>query len=283
MRLVPGKTYYRATGEAVLLDHIHNEVAYVRPIQIMQTTNYSGDDYEEHEVEADFCLSVDPIALFESPPKEKIDQKIEELRSSVSLLEQEQKKMRDETASVKNALVMAQSNLSAWRKVYPIVEELATLLEGGYLWPLEVTKTCYDKVIWIPKALSMSNDVNMLKLKKKKWNDGFMWAAVGRGYTGGDVNTEVEFFKSPEARDQKVVSLFETVCALFREKPDYAAPTHTTTTRRSYNQLKKWVAAYGFLTIPDDIEAGKLEHDEHVKIAKIAQARKQLEELEYDS
>lgn len=45
------KTLYDKTGAAFMVDHEHDGFVYVRPMMtvVMQSTNYSGDDFHEEE------------------------------------------------------------------------------------------------------------------------------------------------------------------------------------------------------------------------------------------
>ena len=93
-----GDTVYTQDGTQYYFDHAAGEHGYVSPIIIIQTTNYHGDDYEEHEEVADHMIPLKLTSLSKTPWVRKIHKETEQalaehhttlkvLRGQIALLE----------------------------------------------------------------------------------------------------------------------------------------------------------------------------------------------------
>ena len=67
-----GDTVYTQDGTQYYFDHAAGDHGYVSPIIIIQTTNYHGDDYEEHEEVADHMIPLKLTSLSKTPWVRKI-------------------------------------------------------------------------------------------------------------------------------------------------------------------------------------------------------------------
>ncbi len=67
-----GDTVYTQDGTQYYFDHAAGDHGYVSPIIIIQTTNYHGDDYDEHEEVADHMIPIKLTSLSKTPWVRKI-------------------------------------------------------------------------------------------------------------------------------------------------------------------------------------------------------------------
>lgn len=78
---VQGDTVYTQDGTQYYFDHAAGEHGYVSPIIIIQTTNYHGDDFDEHEEVADHMVPIRLTHLSKTPWVRKIHEETKQAQA----------------------------------------------------------------------------------------------------------------------------------------------------------------------------------------------------------
>lgn len=278
-----GQTCYTHDGATVVFDHVHEKDAYVYPVIIVQSTTYHGDDFEEHETEADHLIRVPLDRLTVKPPVDKLAAEIDAQKKVLADLKTEHRaqvsSQRDTIMQLDNELRAAEKALANWREKNPFIEELCIMLEGGELYPLHAETSPYYKAPEIPRV-PKDETIHYLTLTRNKRDGEVRWIGSVGKYRSDSREMHLIFFKSEEERNAFILTQFEQFCEVFRKKPDYGMDGKTYSTRCDYGRAVLWAERFDFCHIPDDIEAGKAEYDAEVRRQRAEVLRKQLEEVE---
>ncbi|QJA43046.1 hypothetical protein [Phaeobacter phage MD18] len=279
-----GQTLYTLDGTFVEFDHAHGEIAFVYPIQtvVIQTSNYHGDDYDEHEDEqrADHLIAVPMHQLTTKRPIPVLDAEIAAKREELDTIKADAARAAKEKEKALRRIDMeladAQRRMDQWKEKHRVFDVLGRMLDGEDLFPLEEVQNPYTHS-WAVPYIPEWKDVKVVTLKHGAMNNTSPWM-VNRSY--GDSTYMVRFFDTEEERTARVSELFDTTCEDFRKKPDYGTEGKTYTTRLDYGTLQRWCEKHPHLSLPKDIVDAKVESDAAAKEAKKAHLQKQLEELE---
>jgi hypothetical protein len=272
-------TLYDKTGRAYALDHEHDGLAYVRPLVkvIIQTSNYRGDDFSEDEdlEPADYLISMDRADLFDAPPVAALNADIEAKKEELQALKAEHARTLRETTKLRESaereLEAAKRRLEDWNAKHRTMIELGRMLDGAVLYPLSLKERATD----IPRIPTMRH-ARYLSLRGGDFEKGQKWTleTYSRDYYG----TPFRFFDTEEERFAVILEQFEKVCQAFREKPDFSGRDLGSTP--NYRRLEEWVKAHPSLTIPDDIEEMKRNHDAELVEQRKAKLAEELAALE---
>jgi len=260
MKFTKGQTLYTPVGDPVEFSFLHDGNAYVHPIQtiICQSTNYSGDDYEEFEDErvSPSLIEVDPSALYIKPPIKKLDDEIAARRTELERLKSEYATTSrdvDRGIRVMQADMRTfKTDLERFRTEHKAIHDLGRMLDGQELFPLNVEINHYHKAHSVPMIPDWK-DVKCLTIKHSRKANKDCWT-IQRLHT--DSYYDVRFFDTEEERSECIFDAFVKTCEAFRKKPDYAQRGGTYTTSLDYGTLERWVTTHDGLVIPDDIVAG---------------------------
>lgn len=279
---------YNKTGAAFEVDHEIGETAYVRPMVkvVMQSTNYSGDDFhEETDYEAaDYLIAVDRASLFGSPPVEQVNADIAAKRAEMESLRSEAAKelrrISRDRAEADNALAEAKRQFNEWMSKHRVMVDLGKLLDGKVLYPLTFRLNHYHKAPEIPRIPDMRN-ASLLHLTSGNFESGKPW--VAKGYASDPYGSPFRFFDTEEDRSEVIASEFEAACAHFRKRPNFDTTSYTAETTLHYGTLLKWMETHPALSIPEDIQEMKAEHDVEVSHKHREKLAAELADLERKS
>lgn len=272
-----GQTVYTQNGNAVVFDHEHDGMGYVYPLIIVQSTTYHGDDYEEHEVEADHLLAVTMDRLYPKAPIAKLEERVAELQEQIKSSQKQADANRREVMRDLNDLVAqrdsAEKEYQVWRERHPLFDEIRMLMQGIEIFPLCADTNNYyhaPNVPYIPKQ----SEIHYLNLRPSgKKDTPFKWVGGVGKYRPTSRDRTIIFFKTEQERTAFIAKQFEEVCEKFRSKPDYKEDSYST--RLGYGTLKVWADRFSsFLAIPGDIEDG---YKAHVQ-AQLDAKRQRLED-----
>lgn len=260
---------YDKTGAAFEVDHEIDGVAFVRPMLkvIYQSRSYSGDDFhEETDMEpADFLVKRKLSELFDTPPIEVVDAeigaKLEELAKITTEASRMEKQTRAEIGRLDQELASAKNELDRWFSEHRVMCELGKLLDGQILYPLSVRENVYHHAREIPRVPEMLN-AKYLAVTSGDFEKGQKW--VCKQYGSDSYGSPFRFFDTEEERAAMISEEFDATCEHFRKNPNLDTTSHTAGTKLHYGTLQGWVEAHPGLSIPEDIQAMKSEHDERM-------------------
>lgn len=279
------KTLYDKTGAAFMVDHEHDGFVYVRPMMtvVMQSTNYSGDDFHEEETTepARFILEKSRDELFESPPVIAINADIATRKSELDALKAEAKnavrEINGERSRAEQKLREAQRQLDEWMKTHRVMMELGKLLDGQVLYPLSVKENSYHHSREIPRIPDMRN-AGYLTVTSGDFEKGQKW--VCKRYSSDSYGSPFRFYDTEEERAAVIHAEFVEACEAFRKAPNFDTTSYTTGTTLHYGTLVAWVRTHPSLAIPDDINAMKAAHDADLVEQRKAKLAAELAEME---
>lgn len=296
MMFLKGETLYTHTGTPVEYDHVHDGIAYVRPILtvIHQVSNSRGDDFheEEDEIAAGHLITValdkltrsKPVAVLDAEIAERLA-KLESIKKTITLTERECKAAM---AACERQLSAKQKELDDYRLKYPLFEETMRFLEGNPMFPLSVGEDSYHHAPAIPR-IPTPEAVRYIRMRQKRRAhpsvrkagaeaDKLEWVAVTKS-SYGDAREDLQlFFATEEERAAHIASMFAKVCTAFRARPNYNVMSYSSDL--DYGTLLRWIKEYPALVIPDDLVSGKAADDATKAEARREALRKQLEAME---
>ena len=123
-----GDTVYTQDGTNYYFDHVAGDHGYVSPIIIIQTTNYHGDDYDEHEEVADHMIPVPLTKLSKTPWVRKIH---EETAEAIAEKQKALDELSRKIGAAHTELRMAEADL---QKRAVDLERDANVLTQKYAW-----------------------------------------------------------------------------------------------------------------------------------------------------
>ena len=264
-----GDRLYTQDGNPVEFSHAHDQTGYVYPILTtrVQVVSHRGDDFDEVEDEAlaTYLLGIPLVGLFTEKPIAQIDAEIIVKRAEMAEMEKAQRllmtQLRAEANNLDRDLRMRVSALEKWREKYGIVDDAVRFLEGHAMFPLETSVDRHGRshlpvIPDMTKAkflrLRVQNPPRSPKSALEMVN--LEWTAVKGSHSGDEYGVPTMFFPTEEARIDHIIDLFGQTCARFRKAPNYKLETYSDLT---YGVLQNWTARYPFLSIPDDILAGR--------------------------
>lgn len=279
-------TLYDKAGTAFAFDHEANGKVYVRPMirVVMQSTNYSGDDFHESEdfEPAPYLIAMDRADLFDAPPIKQVNADIEAVRATLKGIQadaaKEARRIRAERNAAENELRAAQRQLDEWMAKHRPMAELGKLLDGHVLYPLSVSKNHYHNGSDIPRIPNMK-DTGRLEVFAGDFEKGQSWKS--KSHMSDCYGSPFRFYDTEGERSAVIASEFSDTCILFRNHPDFDTTSHTSGTTLHYGTLTKWVEVHPALSIPEDIEAMKLENDARLYDARRAKLAAELAALDH--
>lgn len=278
-----GETLYTLQGVKVEFYHLLDGKALVHPILNVthQEMNDRGDDYYEYveEERAEHLIHVPVDQLVRKKPLAALDDEIEAKKKELADVQAEIARTKNEDQRA--AWLRTQERITAerqkeeWEKKFEPFRHIATLLEGGELFPLAIPQSRRDP---FPPSIPNMAKVTMISLLprnsegKTEWriNTGASWLRDGQ--------EAVKLFDTAEARAEHISALFEAVVAQWHHKQDFNSSRFSSTI--DYGTLTKWVEKHPHLEIPADIVKAKAAHEAQQKQDAITKAREHLAELE---
>lgn len=253
-----GEEVYDTHGQRLIYEHGTPDGKHVvRTIIIVQTTSYSGDDFDEHETDGhlefrDEVFDKPPVAAFDSRILER-KKEAELIRASIDADKRELQRIRGEMRTVKSRL---ENELAQ----YPNHQALIALLDK------KVPKYSIDK-----ETLSFSSDTNR-KVLTFDLNKGSMESDFVETWNYKEVHLHV-FFTRDDA-EEWTVSTFRAAKDLSTDK-----------------DLKKWHRLHKDLGLElpyvlreweSRMEKEKAEEKEKNRLAAIQDLKNKLEALEQE-
>lgn len=279
-------TLYDKAGTAFAFDHEANGKVYVRPMirVVMQSTNYSGDDFHESEdfEPAPYLIAMDRADLFDAPPIKQVNADIEAARATLKGIHaeasKEERRIRAERNAAENELRAAQRQLDEWMTKHRPMIELGKLLDGQVLFPLSVAKNSYHGGQEIPRIPKMS-EIGRLELLSGNFEKGQAWKI--KRHLSDHYGSPFRFYDTDADRSAVIASEFADTCILFRKHPNFDTTSHTSGTTLHYGTLTEWVEVHPALSIPEDIEAMKLANDAKLSAARRVKLAAELAALDH--
>lgn len=283
-----GARVYDKAGASYVIDHEDGDTLYVRPMLtiIQQSTSYHGDDFHEEETTepAGFILPKSRDELFGVPPVAVVNAEIAAKSAELKTLKvdaaRELREIKSQKDRAERELLSAQRQLDEWMKSHKVMTDLGKLLDGQILYPLSVRENPYHHSREIPIIPKMQG-IKYIVLDSGDFEKGQKWRC--QVYGVDSYGHPFRFFDTDEERAAVIVEEFGDLCRKFRQSPNFDTAGHTYSTTLDYGTLMKWVKTHPALTIPDDIEALKREHDAEVvrqRKEKLAAELAQIEEAE---
>lgn len=278
---------YDKAGNAYDWDHDVDVTSYVRPMikTVVQSTNYHGDDFHEEEFTepADYLIAMPRADLFDEPPVAKVHAEIAEARAKladdINAAKAELKDIKVEARRAELELTRAKSQLDRWMAEHQVFMDLGRMLDGETLYPLHVQKSHYHDGRDVP-LVPKWEDVDFMTVKFNNMAKENPWTIVRKRFDRYE--TPVRVFRSEAERDETVRNEFAETCDKFRAKPNFSDEGKTYSTRLDFGTLTRWVKHHPFLSIPDDIEAMKRDHEAEVRAKKKEKLAEQLAALGND-
>ena len=279
-------TLYDKAGTAFAPDHEANGKVYVRPMirVVMQSTNYSGDDFHESEdfEPAPYLIAMDRADLFDAPPVSQVNADIAAARATLKSIQADAAKearcLRAERDSAENELRTAQRQLAEWMTKHQPMIELGKLLDGKVLFPLSVAENRYHGGREIPSIPKMS-EIGRLEVLSGNFEKGQAWKF--KRHLSDHYGSPFRFYDTDAERSAVIAGEFDATCDQFRKHPNFDTTSHTSGTTLHYGTLTKWVECHPALSIPEDIEAMKLENDARLYDARRAKLAAELAALDH--
>jgi len=277
-----GYTRYLPTGEKVVVDHILDGLAYVRPIFIIQSTNYAGDDFEEHEEESSHLICVEAKQLSKDEPVVALGKEVTALRTQISDLNKQITAGKKELSDIRREEMDLLNEVRRRRAEQPCFDRIIKLINGETMIAMSVPSWKYR--CDMPKRLDTS-DAAVLQLIHR--GDGkFGW--VGRWkrdhdrFSGERDTHVVEFFETEEDAQAFVIALWDEVLANFAKTPKDTKFGHVGVTGKliDYKTLTQWVKRFPFLAIPPSVEAERETYEGANKARLLEEAKARVAELE---
>ncbi|MEQ8308065.1 MAG: hypothetical protein RIA09_16025 [Hoeflea sp.] len=270
---------YDKTGRGYEFDHEYDGLAYVRPMVkvLIQTSNYHGDDFSEDEdlEPADYLIAMNRADLFDKPPVAPLNEDIAAKQAELAAVKSEharavhEKKLACERLD--RQLESTQRRLDQWMKDHQVMIDLGRLLDGEVLYPLSLKERTNE----IPRIPSMK-DLRYLTVHSGDFEKGKPWTC--EKYNRDSFGTPFRFFDTEEERLKVIRESFDSVCASFRKKPDFAERGYSS--NLNYGYLKRWVETHPALEIPEDIREMKRQHEAEIVEQRKAKLAAELAALE---
>lgn len=275
-----GDIRYTKDGEAVQIAYVLEDAVLAHPMQRVVYQDNFEEPYEEEEP-ADHLRSYNESELFEKPPVDVIDadlrSKREELEEVKRQISTASKDLRDELAKLKRDKEAAERDLDRWNTEHQHFIDLARLLDGKPMFPLHVAKSPYHNA-WRTPYVPKWEDVKFICVTPNVYRGEERWRVVSQREASPDWTTR--FFYSEADRNAFISDRFAELCEKFRGAPDFSLEGKTYGSRLDFGTLQGWCSRFPHLSIPEDIEAGKVQADEGVKAQKASKLRAELEALE---
>lgn len=277
-----GVTRYLPTGEAVLVDHIVGDAAYVHPMIVVQTTNYNGEDYDEDEIPADHLIMVSASKLSAQPPLTALQAEVAALKEQIADLGREKEAEKRDLSALRKDFMDLSGQVRTWRAKNPCFDRIVKLLNGEEMIALSIPSWQYR--CDMPKRLD-TNDAAVLQLINKG-SGKFGWVGHWRKNhdrfgSERDINV-VEFFDTEDELQKFVYTLWEEVLVYYDKTSDKVRFKRTGATGKmvTYETLTKWIERFPFLRIPPHVEDAKAAYEAQHKADLLAAAKARVAELE---
>lgn len=167
-----GDTVYTQDGTQYYFDHAAGEHGYVSPIILIQTTNYHGDDFDEHEEPADHMIPIKLTSLSQTPWVRKIH---EETKQAVA----ERKAILDDlNAQIGAARTEVRVTENNMEKMRDEIEGEARALERRFQWVRDIRRMLGEdesRVLMVLDGVPHESSTDHIELRrdredKNKWN-----------------------------------------------------------------------------------------------------------------
>lgn len=277
-----GHTRYLPTGEAVVVDHIVGDAAYVHPIIVVQTTSYRGDDFDEEEVPADHLIMVSASKLSAQPPLTALQTEVAALKGQIADLGREKEAEKRDLSALRKDFMDLSNQVRTWRAKNPCFDRIVKLLNGAEMIALSIPSWKYR--CDMPRRLD-TNDAAVLQLISK--GDGkFGWVGHWRkdhDRFGSERNVDVvEFFDTEDELQKFVHILWDEVLTNYDKTSDDVRFQRSGATGKmvTYKVLTEWVERFPFLRIPQHVEDAKVKYEAQHKADLLAAAKARVAELE---
>lgn len=257
-----GDTVYTQDGTNYYFDHVAGEHGYVSPIIIIQTANYHGDDFEEHEEVADHMIPIHLSRLSKTPWVRKIH---EETTEALAEKKQVLDDLNRQIGAARTELRTAEDAAAARKKV---LEEEARVLERRYQWVRDFRRMTGDDETHV-LAISQHDDLappyacNPFDIRlKMDTKDRTKWHYLGQ-YDDGDEHIAV--FDTKSAMETRVWNDF----VMKRDK-------------MTVEQELKWAKQWPNLPVSDEAKAQAAAQEEEKRLRNLSRAQDALTRAQAD-
>lgn len=247
-----GDTVFTQDGTNYYFDHVAGNHACVYPIIIIQTTNYRGDDFEEHEEVADHMV---PIALDKISKTPWVRKTHEETAAAISEKKAVLDDLNSQIGAARTELRVTENNMEELRKE---LERDARDLNRRFQWVRDFKRLVGDETAHI---LTMDQKIPFccapfdVKLSRDS-GDPFGWKFKAQ-YEDGDA--DILIFGSEDEMRAHVSKVFE------EEKP-FLLPEGEIA----------WKKRWPHLTISEAVESEMQAAAELRRIRKVDAAKQRL-------
>lgn len=277
-----GMERFLPTGEKVVVQHIIGTSAYVSPVFITQVSNYAGDDFEEHEEEANHIICVNASSLSKTAPVSALSKEVVALRAQIKELNSQITEGRKELSQMRRDEAELMRHIRERKTKEPCFDRIVKLMNGEKMIALSVPSWQYR--CDMPKRLD-TDDAAVLQLVHRgggKFGWAGRWNRTHDRFSGERDTHIVEFFETEEDAQEFVTALWDEVLVNFSKTPEDAKFGHVGVTGKlvDYKMLTEWVKRFPFLAIPDSVEAERISYEEANRAILLEKARARVAELE---
>lgn len=262
-----GQTVYKQDGTEFCFDHVVGDYAFCHPIVIIQTTNYTGDDFEEHEDIAGHLVRVKLDELSSNPWIAKINE------DTKAAMAEAQSKLDDIKSQIGDAAISLQEmkrELHDFEKAAKTRPDLSLVLDfvHGRITHCAVGSEHYGyKVMPLKDALTYNDRYDKgLKLVTFFGDQGRAVARMNRYSDGSGSDFDIFPFKSEAEGLEWIEKRKNELADMWRNAPDDASKN------KALNQLKSQGGK-----LPDDVVKHISEGMAKAKEERVKLARQELE------
>lgn len=281
MKFVHGDTVYGPNGAALIFNHEHEGVAYCHPMMVVQTTNYRGDDFEEHEVATEHLVALPLRSITPEPPVAMLASEVKALRSQIADLNAEKQTLSKSLSDLRREEMDTINRVARQKAQTPRFDEIARLREGETLYPLIVPSWKYRVDLPIIAEPDQFEVLTLIHTGGGKFKWKGHWRPDG-GHHDDKHPVDVEIFHTMEDLQDFVTILWGKVLEHFAKTPRDVQYGRVSGTGHmvTYDFLKKWVTRFDHCAIPDSVRAERISYEAENKEELLRQARDRVRELE---
>lgn len=147
-----GQSVYDTSGYKYLYSDKASDGHYVNKITLIQTTSYSGDDFDEHEERGELIVLKE---VFSRPPKAKMNKQIKELSAKKAELSSMVCDLQREERAIKRSINDYQGKLEKEMYKYPHYKAFLHIAKGGELYRID----SLGNLLNVNEATKLSFDV----------------------------------------------------------------------------------------------------------------------------
>jgi len=129
-----GQSVYDTSGYEYLYSDKASDGHYVNKITLIQTTSYSGDDFDEHEERGELIVLKE---VFSRPPKAKMNKQIKGLSAKKAELSSVVCDLQREERTIKRSISDHQGKLEKEMSKYPHYKAFLHIAKGGELYRID--------------------------------------------------------------------------------------------------------------------------------------------------